>query len=221
MLSYPSFSRDGKTLFFVEGWLTAPFVGAEETKRLAAIDLESGANLKKPLPNAGVAEITAPWDLGDGRLLFAASVDFSMAGREPRLHTMPSGGGAWSTVGNFSVPIGYVRVTPTLDRKKLALAWSMREGGFGADWVADVSVMPLAGGTPRRLTADFPRPFYGATSPTWAPDGRHLAFVLNLCPYVGCEPSIRSVVVVDTEATSPKLVFIGYGGSPVFSPVAP
>jgi hypothetical protein len=38
---------------------------------------------------------------------------------------------------------------------------------------------------------------------------------------VGCDINIRSVVLVDTEAVKPKLAFVGCGGSPVFSPVAP
>jgi Tol biopolymer transport system component len=215
----PSFSRDGKTLFVVQGWFEPPIVGGEHPKTLRSIDLASRRVTK--LPNAGVSEITSPWDLGDGRLLFAASSDFSMAGREPRMHVMPSGGGAWADLNGLSAPAGWLRPVPSPDRKKIAVATSMRQGGFGADWVLDVEVVPFEAGPGRRLTPDFPRPFYSADHPTWATDSRHLAFTLALCPYVGCEPMIRSVVIVDTESPAPKLAFVGYGGSPEIAPTVP
>jgi hypothetical protein len=87
--------------------------------------------------------------------------------------------------------------------------------------VVDVDVVPFEAGAARPLTSDFPRPFYSAEHPTWATDSRHLAFVLSLCPYVGCDPTIRSVVLVDTEAPSPRLAFVGYGGSPEIAPSTP
>ncbi|NUO53795.1 MAG: hypothetical protein HOV80_33535 [Polyangiaceae bacterium] len=216
-LSYASFSRDGKSLYFVDGFYeTGP--DAEHPKSLHRLDLATGK--EERLPNGGYTEITQPWDLGDDRLLFAASIDFSMVGRSPRVFSMPAKGGAWSKVGSVEAPVGYVHFEPTLDKKKLALATSMRQGGFGADWVVDINIEPIEGGTARRLTPGFPRPFYSAGSPSWAPDNRHLAFVLTLCPYMGCEPTIRSVVMVDTDAKEPKLAFIGYGGDPVVAPVA-
>ncbi len=215
----PSFSRDGKTLFVVQGWFEAPRAEASNAKTLRSIDIASRRVTK--LPNAGASEITSPWDLGDGRLLFVASSDFSMAGREPRMHVMPTGGGAWADLNGLSAPAGSLRPVPSPDRKKIAVATSMRQGGFGADWVMDVEVVPFEPGPGRRLTPDFPRPFYSAEHPTWATDGRHLAFVLSLCPYVGCELTIRSVVIVDTEAPAPKLAFVGYGGSPEIAPSAP
>lgn len=215
----PRFSRDGKTLFVVQGWFEPPRIGASNEKTLRTIDLASRKVTK--LPNAGVSEITSPRDLGDGRLLFVASWDFSMAGREPRMHVMPIGGGAWGDLNPLSAPAGFLHPVPSPDGKRIAVATGMRQGGFGADWVMDVEVVPFEAGAGRRLTPDFPRPFYTADQPTWATDGRHLAFVLSLCPYVGCELMIRSVVLVDTEAAAPKLAFVGYGGSPQIAPAVP
>jgi Tol biopolymer transport system component len=219
MLGDLAFSRDGRTLFFVQGWLSVPGPGLEDPRLLAALDLAS--HTVKTLPNAGFAEIKAPQDLGDGRLLFAASQDFSMAGRSPRLYSMPIGGGAWSDLGHTSAPAGFVHAHPSPDRKKMATSWSVREGGFGADWREEVSVESLSSASTRALTSAFPRPFYGAHSPSWAPDGRHLAFVLALCPYAGCDISLFSVVLADTDATDSKLAFVAYGRSPVFFPGRP
>jgi hypothetical protein len=215
----PAFSRDGKALFVVQGWFLPPGVGGSNPKTLRSVDIASRA--VTTLPNAGASEITHPLDLGDGRLLFVASMDFSMAGREPRMHVMPKGGGAWADLNGLVAPAGFLRPVPSPDRKKIAAATSMRQGGFGADWVMDVDVVPFEAGPARRLTPDFPRPFYSAEHPTWATDSRHLAFVLSLCPYVGCDLTIRSVVLADTEVPSPRLVFVGYGGSPEIAPITP
>jgi hypothetical protein len=81
--------------------------------------------------------------------------------------------------------------------------------------------VPFDAGPARPLTPDFPCPFYSATHPSWATDSRHLAFDLSLCPYVGCDLTIRSVVLVDTAASTPKLAFVGYGGTPEIAPVTP
>ena len=215
----PGFSRDGKTLFVVQGWYEPPGVGGPNPKTLRAVDIASRAVTK--LPNAGASEITSPLDLGDGRLLFVASLNSSMDSREPRMHVMPKGGGAWADINGLIAPAGFLHPVPSPDRKKIAVGTGTRQGGFDADWVMDVDVVPFEAGPARRLTPDFPRPFYSADHPTWATDSRHLAFVLSLCPYVGCDPTIRSVVLVDTEAPSPRLAFVGYGGSPEIAPITP
>jgi hypothetical protein len=211
------FSRDGKTLFVVHGWYEPP--GAEHPRTMSALDVATHAT--KKLPSTGVTEITSPQELADGRLLFVASTDFSMGGRDPRMHVMPRGGGAWSDINPFGESAGYLHPVPSPDGKRIAIGASRRDGGFGGDWMVDVAVVPFDAGPPRMLTADFPRPFYSATHPTWASDSRHLAFSLSLCPYVGCDPTIRSVVLVDTDAPTLKLAFVGYGGSPEIAPVAP
>jgi hypothetical protein len=216
MLSEPAFSADGRAIFFVRGLRAAPAEGVSDPQQLAVLDLATGA--ARALPNPGVAEISGPQDLGDGRLVFAASADFSMVGRLPELLTMPTSGGAWTAVPGTRFSTAFLHPIPSPDRKKLANAWTWRRGGFGAEWYTDVSVVPLAGGTSRALTSAFPRPFYDAYAPTWAPDSRHLALVLGLCPYEGCDLALRSVVLVDTQAAKPKLAFVAYGRTPAFKP---
>jgi hypothetical protein len=60
-------------------------------------------------------------------------MDFSMAGREPRMHVMPKGGGAWADINGISAPAGYLHPVVSPDQKKIAVATSARQGGFGAD----------------------------------------------------------------------------------------
>jgi Tol biopolymer transport system component len=135
--------------------------------------------------------------------------------REARLFTTTPDGGDLRRFGDFMVPgAAYPDVSP--DGKKVAVEWNVREGGFGADWRLDVSVLDADGSHERFLTEPFPRPFYSGEDPAWAPDSRHIALTLGLCPYVGCEPSLRSVVVYDTEDPKSAPAFIGYGGEATF-----
>ncbi|MFO0758494.1 MAG: hypothetical protein U0359_18520 [Byssovorax sp.] len=218
-LDYPTFAQDGKTLFFVEGWFAMPRPGVSDPKMLHALNL--GTREDRRLPNAGVSEISDLEELGDGRLLFVASVDFSMAGRAPHIFTMPAAGGAWTRVNELEALFGFLHLAPSPSRKKIAVGWSIREGGFEADWRSDVTVIPFGSGQGKPFTEAFPRPFYNAHDPSWAPDDRHLAFTLALCPYAGCELGMRSVVIADTDAPEPKLAFVGYGSAPVFAPAPP
>jgi WD40 repeat protein len=114
---------------------------------------------------------------------------------------------------------GWQSPYPSPDGRHVAIAWSARRGGFGGEWISDIAVVELEHGDTTALTDQFPRPFYGARSPSWAPDSRHVAFTLDICPYRGCEPSVRSVVMMDVEVPKPKLAFVAYGGEPQWQPV--
>lgn len=202
-----TFSPKGDELFHV--------VGGFDAERIAALDIAT--KRIRLFSQAGNHMFDAPQQLGD-RLLFSASGTAAFCCRNSRLFTTAPDGSGIHQLGPFEVP-GSMHVTISPRGSKLAIAWSAREGGFGADWRTEIAILDANGILQRSLTDAFPRPFYSAFEPTWAPDDRHLAFTLSLCPYVGCEPTIRSVVVVDT--TNPKAVpaFIGYGGGASWSPV--
>lgn len=207
---YPTFSSDGRLLYFAAGGVMA--------ERLHAYDLHTKTD--RTLPSLKFDEVRHPVALSSDKLLFSASRGFSMADRDAALYTMPREGGAWTRVGDFSAPTGYMTGVPSPDGKKIAAAWSRRVGGFGADWHADVTILTADGQHLLDVSAPFPRPFYGASDPSWAPDSRHVALELGLCPYLGCELSQRWVVLADTSQKRPKLVYIGDGSGPVFRPGA-
>ncbi|MDI1475065.1 hypothetical protein [Polyangium sp. y55x31] len=205
--NHPAFSPKGDTLYVVAGGF--------EAEHLASVDVAT--RKLRHLPDAGNHMFSGAQWLGD-RLLFSASPAGSYCCRSSRLYTtMPDGSGIRG-FGSFWAP-GSVNLGVSPKGTKVAAAWSVREGGFGADYRNEISVLDARGVDERMLTVAFPRPFYSAFEPTWAPDDHHLAFTLSLCPYVGCEPTIRSVVVVDTRDTKAVPAFIAYGGSASWSPV--
>ncbi len=198
-----TFARDGKALFWVEGGFD------DETLKRA--DLE--ARTVTALPRGGYHEFGSPWDLGDGRLLFVASPTGALCCRTGELYTMPVTGGAWSVdprFGRWSVSSGTLYATVAPSAKRVALEWIQRLGGFGADYLTDVFA-------PRRMSERFPRPFYSATQPSWAPDSRHLAMDLYLRPYRGDELALDAIVLADADTPGP-LAFLDYGDSPAFIP---
>jgi Tol biopolymer transport system component len=169
------------------------------------------------LPDAGNHMFSPVRWLGD-RLLFAASETGSLCCQGSQLYTTAPDGTGIKGFGSFWVA-GSMRPELSPKGSKVAVAWSVREGGFGADYRNEIALLDASGRARRDLTSAFPRPFYSAYDPAWAPDDRHLAFTLSLCPYAGCEPKIRSVVVVDTRDEKAVPAFIAYGGSASWSPV--
>jgi dipeptidyl aminopeptidase/acylaminoacyl peptidase len=203
-----AFTRGGSALAMVSG--------GTMSQKIVEVDLAT--KKATTMPNGGYQTVHDPVELADGRLLFSASLSFGMMDRDPGFFTMPRGGGAWTRIGTLSAPIGYLSGAVAPDGKKIAARSSRRMGGFGADWHTDVRVLTLDGQAGKDLARAFPRPFYGLDDPSWAPDNRHLAAVLSLCPYIGCELSMHSVVLIDTSTPEPKLVFVGYGTQPAFRP---
>ncbi len=202
----PAWSPDGKTVY----WVNEIWDGGQ----IFALDLATRTLRKHP--RAGFGVFNAPERLGD-RLLFSAGPTNAYCCREARLFTTTTEGSDIQRFGTFMVyGAAYPRVSP--HKKRVAVAWNVREGGFGADWRLDVTVLNADGSGERHLTSAFPRPFYSATDPSWSGDDRHLSLTLSICPYVGCEPNINSVVVFDTDDPNPSPAFIAYGHDAVFSP---
>jgi hypothetical protein len=212
-IQYVSFSRDAATLFVVTGQISGD-------AGLSSVDVRTGGTVSLRVPK--VNEIGQPWDLGDGRLLLVTSADFSMMGRDPHFVTVSTGGGAFSRIGRYDVPIGYLNGEVSPNRARIAGAWSQRQGGLGAAWFEDVTILDLITGAvvAPRLSAMFPRPFYQANDPSWAPDSRHLALTLSVCARADCKPLVRSVVLVDAEHPDETPVFLAEGGAAVFRPEA-
>jgi hypothetical protein len=207
-MSHLRFSPDGDELYYVGGGFDFQHVSVVNVAERRA----------RNLPTAGNHMFGAPQRFGD-RLLFSASPTGAYCCRASRFYTSARDGSDLEPFLAFGVSGSlYVSVAP--GGAKLAADWSVREGGFGADWRNEISLLNADGSGPiTDISGAFPRPFYSAYEPSWAPDAKHLAYTLSLCPYVGCEPTIRSVVVVDTTNLKAPPAFIGYGGSPSWSPV--
>lgn len=189
--------------------------GGFDHEQLVAIDVTTKSI--KRLPRADHNLFSSARVLGN-QLLFAAGPTGAYCCRESRLFTTTFDGTGIKALGSFWVS-GTMQPEVSPRGTKIAIAWSVREGGFGADWRNEISLLGPDGTFRWSLAAQFPRPFYSAFEPTWAPDDRHIAFTLSLCPYVGCEPTIRSVVVSDTQNPKGVPAFIAYGGEPSWSPV--
>ncbi|MDI1448996.1 hypothetical protein [Polyangium sp. 6x1] len=204
---HPAFSPKGDTLYLVAGWF--------EAEHLASVDVAT--RRIRHWPDAGNHMFSGARSLGD-RLLFSASPAGAFCCQRSSLYTMTPDGSGIRGFGSFWVA-GVLQPEVSPKGTKVAAAWSVREGGFGADYRNEISLLDANGNGERPLTDAFPRPFYSAFEPAWAPDDHHLAFTLSLCPYVGCEPTMRSVVVVDTRDTKAVPAFIAYGGGASWSPV--
>lgn len=205
-IHYPTFVGVRPTLYYVSA------TGFDE--QLMSVDVQTKE--VKALPSAGNHFYGAVRGLGD-RLLFPAGPTGAYCCRETHLFTTTLEGIEIKALGNFWVP-GSIAVEVSPKGSKVAAAWSARQGGFGADYRNEVSIVDHNGEGQFTLTPMFPRPFYSAWEPTWAPDDRHLALTLSLCPYIGCSPTIRSVVVIDTKKPKATPIFIAYGGEASWSP---
>lgn len=199
--------RDPTMLYVVAGRLSERYIISVDitTKRI------------KKLPSAGNYLFSSPRKIGN-RLLYASGATGVICCGESKLFTTNLDGADIKQLGSFAMG-GSVQPEISPHGSKIAVAWSVREGGFGADWRNEITVVDADGTMGRSLSGKFPRPFYSALEPAWAPDDRHIAFTLSLCPYVGCKPTIRSVVVTDSKNPKGALAFIGNGGEPSWSPV--
>lgn len=206
-LSECTFSPSGDAIHCVAGEFDA--------EHLLSVDIAT--RRVRRLPDAGNHMFSAARSLGD-RLLFSASPTGALCCRRSQLYTTALDGTGIEGLGSFWVS-GSMHPEVSPKGSKIAVAWSVRVGGFGADYWNELTLLDANGGADRPLTSAFPRPFYSAYEPAWAPDDRHLAFTLSLCPYAGCEPRIRSVVVVDTRDARAVPAFIAYGGNASWSPV--
>lgn len=189
--------------------------GGFDREHLIVVDVAT-KRIEK-LPKADQNLFSSPRKFGN-QLLFAAGPTGAYCCRQSRLFTTTFDGTGIKPLGSFWVS-GSMQPEVSPRGSKIALEWSVREGGFGADWRNEISLLHADGTVLRKLTARFPRPFYSAFEPSWAPDDRHIAFTLSLCPYAGCEPTIRSVVVMDVQDAQSVPAFIAYGGEASWSPV--
>jgi Tol biopolymer transport system component len=69
---------------------------------------------------------------------------------------------------------------------------------------------------------DLPQPRFSTASPAWAPDGRHLAFVVELWSNPSDSTAeARGIVAIDTKATAPAPAYVACGEDPSWGPPAP
>ena len=199
----PWFSAESDRLFVVINHWPA-------NGNVASLDLSTRAF--HVFPNAGEGEFNAPFSLAD-RVVFSAGPATGFCCKEEWMFSVNKDGGDIQRFGSFHVfGLAYPRRSP--HGRRVAIPWSMREGGFGADYYTEITVAGADGENLRGLTAAFPRPFYSAFEPAWAPDDRYLAFTLAICPYVGCELQMNSIVAVDTDDPAAAPAFLAYGTSP-------
>ena len=204
----PAFSPRGDEVYLVSG----PFA----SRSIDAVTVADGTVRTMSFEDKLLVE--GPAWLGD-RLLFAAGPTEAHCCLQSALFTSDPHGGDVRPLGSFEVP-GFMTPHPSPSARRIAASWSVREGGAGASWRSDITVMTADGTAPRTIADAFPRPFYAAFGPEWAPDDRHVAFTLVLCPYRRCQPRIESVVVVDTLATHSRVAFVAVGDRPVWRPRA-
>jgi hypothetical protein len=206
-VKHPTFSPTGDELYFAQnGWDDERVFAAHVATRMVRNVTRTGT------------WYNAPQKIGE-RVLVGLGGTQSYCCREMTLVTMAKDGSDQRTLPtSFGVAGG---IYPKLSPKgtKIAAAWSARLGGFGSDWRVEITILDADGSHPHMLGEMFPHPFYSVSAPSWAADDHHIALDLSICPYMGCEPGMRSVVVVDTDHPKDVPAFISYGGSPDFSPV--
>src|SRR5262249_14117702 len=200
----PAFDLEGRRVVFIQ------------YDQIHLLDL--GSKAIQVLPSRGLLDYATPHFLTGSLLVFAGSVGDDMSSRDMRLFRVTTAGTQRELVSASLHTWGWAKVVLSPDRSRAAIASSARQGGFGSDYRNEITVVTLDGGRFVALSSAFPRPFYSAFQPSWAPDSRHVAFWLDLCPYAGCDPEIRSVVIADSDADAPKLVFVGDGSMPAWQP---
>ena len=94
---------------------------------------------------------------------------------------------------------------------------------FG-DWLRhDIAfydpALPARGSTSVR--GAFPEPRFSVESPAWAPDGRHLGYVMKVWENSSdSEPKAAGIVAVDTDRPSKAPVIVACGDAPSWGPPA-
>jgi Tol biopolymer transport system component len=195
-----AFAPDGRELYVVAS-------GTFMRRRLAVLDVET--RLVGRLPEHAEELLQSPQRIG-ARLLVSAGPMRAMCCLRSDLFTSDLTGVERTRLGTFGM-YGYMQARVSPAERFIALSWSARQGGAGADWHDGITVVAADGSDPHDLTAAFPRPFYTAHHPTWAPDDHHVAFTLVIAPYSGSGVGLATIVVADAAEPNKRLVALATG----------
>ncbi len=174
------------------GWLRVPFQGtfyvgigvcshdpdAEEKAVFSNVDLATPASASTGKPTLYSALEAAPVESGDRRVIYIAPEHFEapnwtrdgasfIFNRDGRILRLPVAGGKPETIDTgFATRCNNDHgISP--DGTQLAISDQSQE-----EHRSLVYIVPIAGGTPRRITKNSPSYWHG-----WSPDGKTLAFV--------------------------------------------
>jgi hypothetical protein len=139
---------------------------------------------------------------------------------DPELFPSPS---VDASLTLFAAPRGtrvaFENVTAArLEKKQPDGSWLLTQG----DWLRH-DIAFYDGARPARdstsVRGNFPEPRFSTESPAWAPDGRHLGYVMKLWEhFYDSAPLAAGIVVVDTDRPSKPAVIVACGDTPAWGP---
>lgn len=194
-LTAPTFSKDGRTLFY--GGSDGEDAMFSPTK-LTAHALGSRRSTVFPQPK--LTFVDSLHDLGDGRLLFVGDPERSLCCRQPGARVLDLRTGVTAPLGSGWAGIGFLRLRPSGDNQGFLADFSRRGvGGSFADVQHHVAHLDGRGKSWRTLGNGFPVPFYSADAPAFLPDARYVVFTLTLSPWRDGSYSENTLVLADLQ----------------------
>ena len=206
----PAWAPDNHTLAYRDA-------ADPEQDVLYLLDVDTG---KQTLISKAFPVNQSPIFSRDGKnLYYTSSEGWSMGGLKSELYRIGRDGKNRVKLSpGFAAEPGWGHLVLAPTGSRLAVDWTARMGGFGDPWNNEITVTDTAGKAPVDLSAAYPRPYYGATSPSWAADGRYLAFRLYNCPTPDCANGSDLIMVADTGAKAVTLAELTKGTAPAWQP---